>query len=98
MRALAVAALLIAVPMTAAAADPFVGKYKLNTAKSATTGGQTPPEMTLTISEAGGNLLISSAAKAADGSPIPSDVLTVPKAGGTVPAPKGASYDSTRVS
>lgn len=98
MRALAVAALLIAVPMTAAAADPFVGKYKLNTAKSATTGGQTPPEMTLTISEAGANLLISSAAKAADGSPIPSDVLTVPKAGGTVRAPQGASYDSTRVS
>ena len=98
MKAFAVALLLIAVPMTAAAADPFVGSYKLNTAKSATTGGQIPPEMTLTISENGSNLLISTSAKAADGSPIPSDVLTVPKAGGTVPAPQGSSYDSTRVS
>ena len=98
MKALAVAALLIALPMTAAAADPFVGKYKLNAAKSATTGGQIPPEMTLTISEDGSNLLIATSAKAADGSPIPSDVLTVPKTGGTVRAPEGASYDSTRVS
>lgn len=98
MKAFAVALVLIAFPCAASAADPFVGKYKLNTAKSATTGGQTPPEMTLTISEDGGNLLITTSAKAADGSPIPSDVLTVPKAGGTVQAPKGASYDSTKVS
>lgn len=98
MKALAAVLMLIAVPITAAAADPFVGRYKLNTAKSATTGSQIPPEMTLTVSEDGGNLLFTTAAKAADGSPIPSDVLTVPKAGGTVQAPKGASYDSTKVS
>jgi hypothetical protein len=98
MKAFAVALVLMAFPYSASAADPFVGKYKLNTAKSATTGGQIPPEMTMTISEDGSNLLIASAAKAADGSPIPSDVLTVPKAGGTVKAPQGASYDSTKVS
>jgi len=98
MKAFAVALVLIALSAAASAADPFVGKYRLNPAKTATTGGQTPPDMTLTISEDGSNLLISTAARSADGSPIPSDVLTVPKSGGTVKAPQGASYDSTRVS
>lgn len=91
-------ALLLTFTYSASAADSFVGTYRLNAAKSATSGGQLPPEMTLTISEDGINLLIATAAKAADGSPIPSDVLTVPKAGGTVRAPQGASYDMTRVS
>jgi hypothetical protein len=98
MKPFAVALLLIAVPGSALAADAFVGTYKLNAAKSATSGGQLPPEMTLTISEEGNNLLIATSAKAADGTPIPSDVLTVPKAGGTVRAPQGASYDMNRVS
>lgn len=97
MKAFTVALMLIGFSGAASAADPFVGTYKLNPAKSATTGGQTPPDMTLTISEEGGNLLIATSARAADGSPIPSDVLTVPKTGGTVPAPKSASYDSTKV-
>lgn len=98
MKPFAVALLLLTVPGSALAADSFVGTYRLNAAKSATSGGQLPPQMTLTISEDGSNLLIATAAKAADGSPIPSDVLTVPKAGGTVRAPQGASYDMTRVS
>ena len=98
MKPFAVALLLLTVPCSALAADSFVGTYRLNAAKSATSGGQLPPEMTLTISEDGSNLLIATAAKTADGSPIPSDVLTVPKAGGTVRAPQGASYDMTRVS
>ena len=97
MKPFAVALLLLTVPGTALAADSFVGSYKLNAAKSATSGGQLPAEMTLTISEEGSNLLIASAAKAADGTPIPSDVLTIPKAGGTVRAPQGASYEMTRV-
>ena len=98
MKAVAFALLLIALPSAALAADPFVGTFKLNAAKSATSGGQLPPEMTLTITEQGSNLLIATSAKAADGSVIPSDVLTVPKAGGTVAAPQGASYDSTKIS
>ena len=98
MKALAFALVLMALPHPAAAADPFVGKYKLNQSKSTTSGGQVPPDMTLTISEEGSNLLIATAAKAADGSLIPSDVLTVPKAGGTMKAPQGASYDATTVS
>src|SRR6187549_860714 len=87
MKAFAFALVLMTLPYPAAAADPFVGRYKLNQAKSTTSGGQTP-DMTLTISEEGPNLLIATAAKAADGSLIPSDVLTVPKAGGTMKAPQ----------
>jgi hypothetical protein len=98
MKAFASALLLIAFCYPVSAADQFVGTYKLNAAKSATSGGQVPPDLTLTIAEDGGNLLITTFAKATDGSRIPSDVLTVPKAGGTVKAPQGASYDSTKVS
>ena len=99
MKALAFALALMAVPHLASAADPFVGTYKLNTAKSATSGGQLPAEMRLTISEDGGNLLIATSGKTATGSPISADVLVVPKAGGTVKAPEGErNYDSTVVS
>ena len=98
MKALVCVFVLIAFAGVASAADPFVGKYKMNPAKSAATGGQVPPELMLTISEDGGNLLIATSGKTADGSPISADVLTVPKSGGTMKAPEGASYDSTVVS
>jgi hypothetical protein len=98
MKALVGVLVLIALPGVSSAADPFVGKYKMNPAKSATTGGQVPPELTLTISEDGSNLVIATSGKTADGAPISADVLTVPKSGGTMKAPEGASYDSTVVS
>ena len=99
MRSVALALVLAAVPIAAHAADPFVGKYKLNQAKSATSGGRVPAELTLTISEDAGNLLIETSGKTADGSPISADVLTLPKAGGTIKAPKDErNYDSTVVS
>lgn len=99
MKAVALALVLIAYSSPASAADPFVGTYKLNPARSATTGGQVPPELTLTIAEEGANLLITTSAKAADGSPFAADVLTVPKSGGTMKAPAGEqNYDSTVVS
>jgi hypothetical protein len=97
MKALVAALVLLAFPISASAADPFVGTFRLNPAKSSATGGKTPPEMTLTITEDGTNLLIATSARAADGSAIPADVLAVPKAGGTMKAPQGASYDSTKV-
>jgi hypothetical protein len=98
MKAFAFALVLLTVPYVALAADPFVGKYKLNPAKSATSGGQVPAELTLTISEEGANLLIATSGKTADGSPISADVLTLPKAGGTMKAPEGErNYDSTVV-
>lgn len=99
MKALALAVVLMTVPHVASAADPFVGTFKLNPTKSATSGGQLPAEMRLTISEDGRNLLIATSGKTASGSPISADVLVVPKAGGTVKAPAGErNYDSTVVS
>jgi len=99
MKALALALTLIALPSAAIAADPFVGTYRLNAAKSSTTGGQLPPDLTLTISEDQGNLLIATSGTAANGSPIAADVLIIPKAGGTIKASEGErNYDSTVVS
>lgn len=98
MKALALALTLIAVPSAAVAADPFVGTYKLNAARSTTTGGQLPPDLTLTIAEDSANLRITTSGTSANGSPISADVLVIPKAGGTVKATEGASYDSTVVS
>lgn len=98
MKALALALALAAVPDTVRAADPFVGTFRLNSAKSATSGGKLPAEMTLTISEEGGNLLVATSGKTAAGAPITADVLILPKAGGTVKAPQGErNYDSTTV-
>lgn len=98
MKVLALALALAAVPYTVGAADPFVGTYRLNTAKSATSGGQMPAELTLTISEEGANLLVATSGKTAAGAAISADVLTLPKAGGTVKAPQGErNFDSTVV-
>ena len=99
MKALALALTLIAVPNAASAADPFVGTYKLNAAKSSSSGGQVPPELTLTISEDSSNLLIKTSGMTKSGSPIEADVLVLPKAGGTIKAPATEKdYDSTVVS
>lgn len=99
MKALALALTLIAVPSAASAADPFVGTFKLNPDKSSTSGGQLPPDLTLTISEDKGNLLIETSGTTANGSPITADVLVLPKDGGTIKAPDGEkNYDSTVVS
>ena len=99
MKVLTLALALIAIPYSASAADPFVGNYKLNPAKSASSGGQVPPELTLMISEEGSNLLIATSGMTATGSPITADVLILPKAGGTIKAPAGEkNYESTVVS
>ena len=100
MKALVLALALVAAPQAQAVrtADPFVGTYRLNAAKSATTGGQMPAEMTLTISEEGTNLLVATSGKTAAGADISADVLTLPKAGGTVKAPASErNFDSTVV-
>ena len=99
MKTLALALTLIAVPVAASAADPFVGTFKLNPTKSSTSGGQMPPDLTLTIDEDNSNLRITTSGTSANGSPISADVLVIPKAGGTVKAADGErSYDSTVVS
>ena len=98
MKALALALVLVAVPYTVRAADPFVGVYRFNAAKSATTGGQMPAELTLTIWEEGANLMVATSGKTAAGAAITADVLVLPLAGGTVKAPAGEkNFDSTVV-
>lgn len=98
MKTLALALALIALPTVARAADPFVGTFKLNPAKSSTSGGQLPPDLTLTIAEDSSNLRITTSGTS-NGSPISADVLVIPKAGGTVKAAEGErNYDSTVVS
>ena len=99
MKALAVTLALMSVPHLASAADPFVGTFKLNPAKSSTSGGQILPDLTLTIAEDSTNLRITTSGTGANGSPISADVLVIPKAGGTVKAADGErNYDSTLVS
>ena len=99
MKALALAALaLVAIPYSVVAADPFVGTYKLNVDKSASSGVEVPPDMRLTISEEKDNLLIETSGKTATGAAISADVLVLPKSGGTMKAPEGTrAYDSTVV-
>jgi hypothetical protein len=98
MKAVALALVMLAVPYAVGAADPFVGTYRLNAEKSATSGGQLPAELTLTISEEGANLLVATSGKTASGASISADILVLPKAGGTVKAPEGErNFDSTNV-
>ncbi len=64
------------------AADPFVGTWKLNSAKSKYTTGAPPKEQTVTISEEGADMHIMVKGTSSDGQPISSH-YTVPSKGGT---------------
>jgi ankyrin repeat protein len=84
-------------PVRASAADPFVGTYVFNPAKSTMSGAPATAELILTISEEGDHLVVVPSGKTTDGVPL-TGKLTPPKAGGTVPAPQGTvAYDSTIV-
>jgi len=63
------------------AADPFVGTWKLDTAKTKYTTGTPPKSQTVTIKEAGTDLDVNVTGTAGDGSPITSH-YTVPAGGG----------------
>jgi hypothetical protein len=63
------------------AAEPFVGTWKLNSAKTKYKTGTAPKEQTLTISEAGSDLDVAISGTAADASAISSH-YTVPAQGG----------------
>ena len=52
------------------AADPFVGTWKLNTAKSKFKQGQAPKEQTVTITEVGSNLEVTVQRTGSDGKSI----------------------------
>src|SRR5690348_15853505 len=65
----------------ASAADPFVGTYKLNPAKSKMSGGEMASTLTLVIAEDCDHLILTRNGSNADGSAIASK-LAVPKKGG----------------
>ena len=52
---------------TLCAADPFVGTWKMNPAKTKYKAGTAPKEQTVTITEAGSDLNVKVAGTAADG-------------------------------
>jgi hypothetical protein len=74
------------------AADPFVGTWKMNSAKTKYETGTAPKEQTVTIAETGGDLDVTVSGTAADGSAIMSH-YTVPAQGGEgkiIQSPYGA--------
>jgi hypothetical protein len=73
---------MLAVAMPLFAADPFVGTWKLDPAKSKYTAGSAPKDVTIVIEEQGDSYQIAATGTYADGSPI-SVKYTIPKAGGT---------------
>jgi hypothetical protein len=64
------------------AADPFVGTWKLNSAKTKYKTGMPPKEQTVTFSEEGSDLHVMVKGTSSDGQAISSH-FTVPTAGGT---------------
>jgi hypothetical protein len=64
------------------AADPFIGTWKLNPAKSKYKTGTPAKEATIVITEKGDDLDVNITGTAADGSPIASH-YTMPVKGGT---------------
>jgi hypothetical protein len=83
--------LLLGFAATLFAADPFVGTWKMNPAKSKFKAGGAPKEQTVTITESGGDLTVNVMGTAAEGSAIAYS-FTVPSAGGTGKI-NSASYD-----
>jgi hypothetical protein len=81
-----IAMLAVAVPLFAA--DPFVGTWKLDPAKSKYTAGSAPKDVTIVIEEQGDGYQVAATGAYADGSPI-SVKYTIPKAGGTGTAQEG---------
>jgi hypothetical protein len=74
------------------AADPFVGTWSLNVAKSKYKTGNPPKQQAITIMEEGDNLDIAITGTAADGSPISARYL-IPIAGGKGVVKESPAYD-----
>lgn len=72
---------LFAFAATLFAQSPFVGTWKLDTAKTKYTSGDPPKDVTLVIEEQGDNLQVTATGTNADGSPL-SVKYTVPAKGG----------------
>src|SRR5215831_15427336 len=61
---------LLGLAATLFAADPYVGTWKMNSAKTKYTVGTAPKEQTVTIAETGSDLNLKVAGTAADGTKI----------------------------
>jgi len=77
---------------TLCAADPFVGTWKMNPAKTKFKVGAAPKEQTVTITEAGSDFNVKVAGIAADGSKL-SMSYSVPVAGGPGKFLEAAAYE-----
>src|SRR4051794_8194005 len=76
------------------AQSPFVGTWKLETAKTKYTAGEAPKDVTLVIEEQGDNLHVAATGTNADGSPLSLKYMVPLKGGvGTV---QNGPYDSVR--
>jgi hypothetical protein len=96
-RILAILALCAAYATVASAADPFVGTYKLNPAKSRMSGGTVAKALTLVIAEEGDNLIITTNGTNGEGGAI-AGKISAPKKGGDVRVLEGKpAYDSATV-
>lgn len=84
---------LVGFAATLCAADPFVGTWKLNAAKSKYNAGTAPKEQTVTIAEAGTDLNVKVTGTAADGTKIAYN-YTVPAKGGTGKVMGTAPFDA----
>lgn len=81
MRYTRLAILLLALTAALIAADPFVGTWKLNSAKSKYKSGTPPSEQTVTFSEEGTDLHVVVKGTSSDGKAISTHFI-VPAAGG----------------
>ena len=92
-----IAMLAVGIPLFAA--NPFVGTWKLDPAKSKYTAGSAPKDVTLVVEDQGESYHIAATGPYADGSPI-SVKYTVPKAGGVGTVQEGPfeAMTSKRVS
>jgi hypothetical protein len=80
--------------MSPSPADPFIGTFALNAAKSKMSGARAVVEGTLIITEDGDHLVVTPSFKTTDG-PVRAGRLVVPKAGGVRDA-REPEHDSGR--
>ncbi|MBV9303099.1 MAG: hypothetical protein JOY53_13395, partial [Acidobacteriaceae bacterium] len=83
---------LFAFATTLFAQSPFVGTWKLDTAKTKYTAGDPAKDVTLVVEEQGDNLQVTATGTNADGSPL-SVKYTVPVKGGAGQVQEGP-YDA----
>src|SRR5437879_914713 len=92
-----IAALLVLVPAALWAADPFVGTWKLNVAKSHYKTGTPPKEQTLAISESGEDQDMTVSLTTADGNAITYHFTAPMKGGDGKVVQPGGGFDAVHL-